>query len=649
MGRDLSVAAPVTEQYVNFTAAEAIQAGDPCALGFNDGKAYFLNDPAAMDATVNSVRNFKLANQATWSQFRPAQTSAIVSFGSASFVKHWKLSNGGSVCVWGSVLPNANVLPNAAGGSTCGALYLAIFDAAGAQVGGTVQVDNAWLPGSVSATSSNTYFGASYTNVVGRVQEGSFILAWTRYESPSATSQLRYAVYSNAGTTVLAPTLVTTVSGGSAPSAMLVCPKIALLPNGNIVFAWGTYQGQIYGGAGPSNSFCSYHLNYAIFTQAGVQSLGVTAVANSTGAYGGTSMAGAAPLTKHWNFSVIPFSNTSILFAYAYLDYGVTNDGSIRRIVRHVIYNNTGSPTAGPYDTMGLAGLGYDNQHAYFARNDCFVLGCLQSATTALIAVGSCLGGSTSIYRVANNGAATLLNSNVSSILGVSAVGGMGTSLSSNYLDLSAYTFEPYGSNFLYVNDANEIVLDANGVVISSSAALGSFYKANISAPLKFDCRPIMIDTNFGRILTTQSIPPASGMKWVPINTSTHAFGTPVTLSGVGDCLLRSVASVANPQGFAPACYQITTWDRSGTASNYGWAESIQGMTFIGVAKTAAAANAQVSVQVLGTAKLRSSFSKPMLVDTRVTVSAQTPIIQSNTMGTLATIVGDTAFLKGLS
>jgi hypothetical protein len=648
MGRDLSVAAPVTEQYVNFTAAEAIQAGDPCALGFNDGKVYFLNDPAVTDVAINAVRNFKLANQATWSQFRPAQTSAIQSFGNASFVKHWKLSNGGSVCVWGGVSASANSPTNAQGGNSSGALYVAVFDAAGAQVGNTILVDSAWLPGNVSGAYANTYYSAAYTNVIGQVQEGSFILAWTRYDSSSATCQLRYAIYSNAGTNVLGPTSIVAVSSGSTPSMMLACPKMALLPNGSIVFAWGSYQNYLYGSTGPTNYFSGYTLQYAIFTQTGTQSLGSTTVANVAGPYVAGAQAGAAPLPKHWNFVVIPFSNTGILFAYAYLDYGA-NDGTIRRIVRHAIYNNTGSVVAGTFDTMSLPWLSYDNLHASYARNDCFVLGCQQSSTAALIAVGSCNGGSTSIYRITSGGTATLLNNNVPGILGWPAVGGFGTSLTSNYLDLSAYTFEPYGSNFLYVNDTNEVVLDANGVVISSSAGLGASCKANVSAPLKFDCRPVMLDTNFGRILTTQSIAPMSGMKWVPINTTSHVFGAPGSISGIGDCLLRSVASVANPQGFAPACYQVATWDRNGTAYNYGWAESIQGMTFIGVAKTAAAASAPVSVQVLGTAKLRTSFSKPMLVDTRVTVSSQNPIIQSNTMGTLATIVGDTAFLKGLS
>jgi hypothetical protein len=648
MGRDLSVAAPVTEQYVNFTAAEAIQAGDPCALGFNDGKVYFLNDPAVTDPAINSVRNFKLANQTTPSQFRPALTSATLSFGNASFVKHWKLSNGGSVCVWGGVSPNSNAPTTAQGGNSVGPLNLAVFDAAGAQMGNTMLVDNAWLPGNVSGAHGNTYYGAAYTNVVGQVQDGSFILAWTRYDSAS-TIQLRYAIYSNAGTTVLAPTSVVTAVNGSTPSMMLVCPKMALLPNGNIVFAWGTYQNYLYGSTGQGYFFPGYSLQYAIFTQTGTQALSNTVIASIAGPYGGATQAGAAPLAKHWNFAVIPFSSTSILFAYAYLDYGFTTDGTIRRIVRHAIYNNTGSLTAGTYQTMALTGLPYDALLAYSTRNDCFVLGCLQSATSALIAVGSCSDGATSIYRIANSGAATLLNNNVPGILGAPAVGGFPTALTNNYLDLSAYTFEPYGSNFLYVNDTNEVVLDANGAVISSSAGLGVSCKANVSAPLKFDCRPVMLDTNFGRILTTQSIAPASGMKWVPINTTSHALGTPVSLPGIGDCLLRSVATAANPQGFAPTCYQVTAWDRAGTAYSYGWAESIQGMTFIGVAKTAAAASAPVSVQVLGTAKLRTSFSKPMLVDTRVTVSSQNPIIQSNTMGTLATIVGDTAFLKGLS
>lgn len=670
MSRTLSVAAPVAEQYVGLIAAENIQAGDVVAIGYNDGKAYYLNDPAATDVGGNALRNFALTNKTAPFLYKPAvATAALPVLGTAGFYKTATLSNGNTVIVYGAMsvaaqFPSVNVQSSNAWAS----LKFVIVDPTGALVVGPTLISNNWVCSApLNQASNNIYTGGAATGVsLLPLPAGGFVVLWNDVPV-SNTVNLLYAVFSNAGTMTTAATKIgTTVT--NLWSFGIISSKMAALSNGNFVFIWSMGRTNLFDlNNGSSIAMATSHY-YAIYQPNGTPICAQTAIGIGIGDISGVNDQGAVGSwtgNRHFSTALLTFPNGNFSFVGVRTGYGSpTYNLAVRTIVAQT-YSSAGVPVVSSYGTAGLSAPAYNiNMTGRADYTDAYVLGCTLSNGAGLVFAGGYDGSTNALYSVSQTGVVTQVRSGITGSLTAADIGeSAATNIATmqwGYIDLAPYAMVPFGTGALLITNQNEQILASTGATVAIGSALGPTVKPSATAgSMVWAATPFIATTNFGQFLSVQGISNAGALPLVPI--SAAAFGTPITLPlGVGaQGYVRSISTTANPQGTGANCYQPVIWNAAGYSTTYSAADAAQGLTFVGVAKAAASQGALVSVQTLGQALLRLQFSKPMLIDTRTVLVPQLGTtngeasagygvnVQSNTLGTLATIFGNTATLKG--
>ena len=479
----------------------------------------------------------------------------------------------------------------------------------------------------------------------------------------SNNAVFRIGIYSNKGEVAGAPVAVASVYAVASYAGSIVAPKLTLLSNGNIVATYASSRQAIYDASSSNLQLIAYYYMFAIYTPAGVVVKPGTQVGANWNAVAnnGASNPGSWTSMRHTSICIVAYPNCNFNVMGVRTTY---QSGATERSFVCSAYDSVGMPIANtkfllvapPFLNGGVGST---------SVTDGFALGCLVANGSAMVLTGGYDQTTAYLLSVSSVGVISVLRTGMNASLGVldlgdGAINGLAHA-QWGFLDLAPYGMYPYGEGALLVTSQNEQIISSSGATLSIASSLVSAagVKPNPTLKASWSMAPQLLTSNLGEVLTLRGFNGAPNLPYVVIENSAFVRPKLLPLQGFSG-LVREINSVPNPQGTAAKCYSTILWNESGYSVAHTTADAVQGMTFVGVAKAAAVAGAPVSIQVLGQAKLRISFSKPMIVDTRtVVLPAAAPnastatsvvldlVLQANTFGTSATIFGDSAFLKG--